>query len=245
MNLDLGDTRLIIDECKRYGCLRNQTAYILATAYWETARKMKPVVEAFWKSEAWRKANLRYYPWHGRGYVQLTWERNYEKAQAETGYPVHDDPSKALDSDAAAAILVRGSMEGWFTGKKIGDYIALNKSDFYNARRVINGKDKASEIAKLAKEYDDDLAAEGYGVSDPTPIPVPNAKPKILKEMTFSKEQGIGWIGTILAVITAVKESGVVEWLKTVPSEYLIGGMALAFVLVLANRYYARWTGER
>jgi hypothetical protein len=45
MNLNLGDTRLIIDACKSAGLLRNQAAYVPATAYWETARTMKPVRE--------------------------------------------------------------------------------------------------------------------------------------------------------------------------------------------------------
>ena len=40
MNLDLGDTRLLIETCKTHGLLRNQAAYVLATAYrdWETEK---------------------------------------------------------------------------------------------------------------------------------------------------------------------------------------------------------------
>ena len=52
-------TQLLIAESKAQGLLRNQLAYLLATAFWETARTMQPVVEAFWLSEAWRKKNLR------------------------------------------------------------------------------------------------------------------------------------------------------------------------------------------
>ena len=40
MDLKLGHTQLIIDTAKEYGLLRNQLAYVLATAYWETARTM-------------------------------------------------------------------------------------------------------------------------------------------------------------------------------------------------------------
>ena len=36
------------------------TAYALATASHETAHTMQPVREAFWLSENWRRANLRY-----------------------------------------------------------------------------------------------------------------------------------------------------------------------------------------
>ena len=72
IDMNLGDTGLIVATCGQQGLLRNQAAYTLATAYWETNRTMKPVEEAYWLSDAWRKANLRYYPWHGRGYTQTT-----------------------------------------------------------------------------------------------------------------------------------------------------------------------------
>lgn len=172
ITLDLGDTRLIIEKGKEHDLLRNQLAYVLATAYWETARTMKPVKEAYWLSEDWRKKNLRYYPWYGRGYVQLTWEANYRKAQDKTGYPFHKNPDTALKSEPAAVVLVRGSKEGWFTGKKLSDFITLEQSDFVNARRIINGTDRAKEIAEIAKEYDSLLKAEGYGVtSNPSTKP--------------------------------------------------------------------------
>ncbi len=59
------------------------TAYALATACHETAYTMQPVREAFWLSENWRRTHLRYYPFYGRGYVQLTWKANYERADRE------------------------------------------------------------------------------------------------------------------------------------------------------------------
>ena len=54
--------------------------------------------------------------------------------------------------------------EGWFTGKKLSNYITLQKSDFLNARRIVNGMDKAKEIEALAKQYDKELLDAGYGV---------------------------------------------------------------------------------
>ena len=163
MNMNLGFTQLIVEECRKFGCLCNQAAYILATAYWETARTMRPVVEAYWLTEAWRKKNLRYYPYHGRGFVQLTWKANYIKAGKELGIDFVANPDQLLNASNSAKILVKGSMEGWFTGKKIPDYITIQKSDFKGARRVINGTDKASDIAKIAKRYDEILKASGYG----------------------------------------------------------------------------------
>jgi peptidoglycan hydrolase-like protein with peptidoglycan-binding domain len=61
-------------ECKNQAIgLDTQMAYVLATTQWETAQTFKPVREAFWKDEEWRRVNLaRYYPYYGRGFVQLT-----------------------------------------------------------------------------------------------------------------------------------------------------------------------------
>jgi hypothetical protein len=163
MNLNLGDTQLIIKEAKARGVLRNQLAYILATAYHETAHTMKPVEEAFWLSDTWRKNNLKYYPWHGRGYVQLTWDYNYKRAEDKLGIPFTKDPKLVMVPENAAKIIVLGMIEGWFTGKKLSDYITLQKSDFVNARRIINGVDKKDLIAGIAKDYDADLKRIGYG----------------------------------------------------------------------------------
>lgn len=173
LSLDIGDTRLIIEEARQNGVLRNQLAYILATAYWETAKTVKPVREAYYvansfnAAERWRKRNLRYYPYYGRGYVQLTWRRNYELAGNVFGRRMVEDPDIALETDIATKVLVRGMMNGWFTGKKLDQYVTLQFSDFYNARRVVNGLDKAREIANLAEEYDKLLMEEGYGVDSP------------------------------------------------------------------------------
>ena len=165
-DLNLGDSQLILKECKLAGLLRNQAAYVMATAWWETAHTVEPVKEAYWlnNAEAWRKKNLRYYPWYGRGYVQLTWERNYIHAGKQLGLDLTTNPESVMVPDVSAKILVTGSLEGWFTGKKLGDYITLSKSDFKGARRIINGTDKAAAIAKIADAYDKALRDSGYGI---------------------------------------------------------------------------------
>ncbi len=164
MDLKRGYTAALIEECARQGLLRNQCAYVLATAYWETAHTMQPVSEAYWipNAEAWRKKNLRYWPYYGRGFVQLTWEDNYKFAEDQLGVPVHARPELALDPGIAIEIAVTGMKEGWFTGKKLSDYITLQKSEFRAARRIINGTDKAQSIADLARLYDADLKRDGY-----------------------------------------------------------------------------------
>lgn len=165
MDLKKGYTQLLISESQKAGLSREQLAYLLATAYWETGRTMKPVKEAYWNSEDWRKENLRYYPWYGRGFVQLTWESNYKRAGQALGVDLVRNKDRALDPKIAAKIMVRGMIEGWFTGHKLSDHISLTKKDYVNARRIINGTDKKNEIAAIAVQYESDLKRQGYSTS--------------------------------------------------------------------------------
>jgi len=154
VDLNLGDTQLILEECQKHKLSVEQTAYVLATAYWETARTMKPVKEAYWLSESWRRHNLRYYPWYGRGYVQLTWLDNYKRASRKLGLDLTTDADAVMDPSVAAKILVVGMVEGWFTGKRLDQYINDNTKDYISARRIVNGTDKAREISSIALQYE-------------------------------------------------------------------------------------------
>lgn len=175
MNLELGDTRAIIAECRKQGLLRNQAAYVLATAFHETAHTMKPVRE--YGGEKYLKTKA-YYPYVGMGYVQLTWKENYQRASEVFGVDFIKNPKLLLDPKYATPILVTGMKEGWFTRRKLSDYITLTVSNFKAARRIVNGLDKAQHIADLATAYDADLLAEGYGIEPgKPPIPRPDDEP--------------------------------------------------------------------
>ena len=78
---------------------------------------MEPLKEAFWLDEGRRNANLRYFPWYGRGIVQLTWERNYHRAANELGLDLTTNADKVMEPEIAAEILVMGSRDGWFSGR--------------------------------------------------------------------------------------------------------------------------------
>lgn len=192
MDLTLGHTRLIIDKCRQHGLSDEQTAYVLATAFWETARTMKPVRETLAANDeqaiirldrAWDRGQLPWVSrpywrrdtdgkaWFGRGFVQLTHKANYQKAARETGVDVVSDPSRMLDPEISADVLVIGMQRGWFTGKALSDYIGGGRRDYINARRVVNGTDKASEIANLAERY----LAEIKAVA-PMPAPKPKTR---------------------------------------------------------------------
>lgn len=148
-------------------------AYALATAYHETARTMQPVREAYWLSESWRKANLRYWPWYGRGYVQLTWRTNYERADKEAAAAGLIKPGDLLANadlamrlDLSAFIMRRGMIEGWFVpGRTLARYLPDRLGtlpQFTAARRIINGTDKAASIAAYAMDFQDALVAGGW-----------------------------------------------------------------------------------
>jgi hypothetical protein len=122
-------------------------AYMLATTYHETNMTMQPVREAYWLSEEWRRRNLRYYPWYGRGYVQLTWEENYKKMGSLLGVDLLDNLDLAMDPRIAAAIMFEGMMAGDFTGKCLKNYFNDTTDDPVGARKIINGTDKAPLIA--------------------------------------------------------------------------------------------------
>lgn len=144
----------IIEECEAQGLgLPAQIAYVLATTQWETAQTFKPVREAFWKSEDWRREHFKYYPYYGRGYVQLTWKSNYQKYSEILGIDLVNEPDRAMEPGVALFVLVHGFKTGTFTGRKISDYINTNRVDFLAARRCINGTDRAQDIARLAEKF--------------------------------------------------------------------------------------------
>lgn len=92
----------------------------------------------------------------GRGLVQLTGRANYAKAGEYLGIDLLGNPDLALDLNHAAAILAWGMETGAFTGKKLADYLG---ADFRNARRIINGMDRADLIAGYAIKFDRALIA--------------------------------------------------------------------------------------
>lgn len=137
-------------------------AYAFATVKHETAHTYRPITEYggvryFDKYDigklARRLGNTPEkdgdgYKYRGRGYVQLTGKANYSK------YGIASNPQTALDPLKAFEIMTEGMHKGSYTGKKLSDYITLRKTDYVNARRIINGTDKAVAIAGYAKQFE-------------------------------------------------------------------------------------------
>lgn len=125
-------------------------AYILATIFHETAYSFLPVTE--FGSQKYLKSKP-YYPYIGRGYVQLTWISNYKKFAKLLNIQLVEKPMLANEPENAWKILELGMSKGLYTGKKLSDYINEKKTDYFNARRIINGTDKALIIQKYAEDF--------------------------------------------------------------------------------------------
>jgi len=172
----------ILDAFQPYELSQEEMAYMLATAFHETARTMQPI-EEYGKGKGHSygaPAGPFKKIYDGRGYVQLTWYENYKKAQDKLGVPFVQYPEKALEPKHAADIMIKGMLEGWFTGKKLSDYFNASTTDWINARRIINGTDRAADIAGYAKHFLAALKAAGSGeVVAPVPTPTPEPKPPL------------------------------------------------------------------
>lgn len=243
-DMERGDTALILRECEKYNLSIQAKAYILATAWWETNETMKPVEEAYWLSDDWRRRNLRYYPWHGRGYVQLTWKTNYERAGKELGVDLITDPTRAMVPTIAVQILVRGMMFGWFTGKSLPDYITATNADYVNARRVVNGTDRAEEIAKIAQEY------EGQLLINPTPVDAPIYTPSVPPMMPEPPPKEGGFMTSVytrMAIYLLLPLASMFPWLAydevsgvlMIQVEQAMASVAVAFSVIVG--VFSKW----
>ncbi|MBD3906475.1 hypothetical protein NAL32_17290 [Chryseobacterium sp. Ch-15] len=131
-------------------CNKYRIAYMLATVKHETGHTFDPVEEANWlswkvkkkyfedmydpilgKNEARRNKaieigntsagdGVKYY---GRGYVQITGKTNYQKMKDKFNVDFVNDVTKVAEHEWAMKILIYGSEDGIFTGKKLSNYI--------------------------------------------------------------------------------------------------------------------------
>ncbi len=126
-----------------------QLAYMLATATWETEHfehldeqgSEKYLSKYQNKIGNTQTGDAQRY--RGRGYVQLTGRANYKNATEKlniNNVNFETNPFLASEPEYAYPIMVRGFLEGWFTGHKLGEYVTIDgsKKDYLNARNVIN-----------------------------------------------------------------------------------------------------------
>jgi len=106
----------------------------------------------------------------GRGLVQLTHERNYErigKLMTERP-PLREQPDLAYRKDYAIEMLVEGVRKHWYAGKPIENYLDDEKADWVQARNSVNpGSPNKVATGYLACRFYDALQP-AYRVSHPT-----------------------------------------------------------------------------
>lgn len=139
-------------------------SYILATCYHEAFNPSKPEsrltpIKEF-GSDKYLKSK-KYWPYIGLGLVQITWLENYKKFSKILGIDLVNHPELALNPDIAAKIAVYGMIHGTFTGKKLSDYFNSKTEDPVNARKIINGIDKAQTIAGHYRKFNQCLKLIG------------------------------------------------------------------------------------
>lgn len=162
-------------------------AYVLATAWHETGPAasilhMTPRREIWGPTEAQRGYEGREdlgntqpgdgKRFMGRGYVQITGRRNYERASKIVGRDLVANPDLAMKPAIASVIIVDGMTKGWFTGKKMADFI-----EYGAMRAVVNGSDKAELIAGYAQKFEAALRAQGLADAPAAPAPKPDPIP--------------------------------------------------------------------
>ena len=190
--------KAILDEWDRWMPKGDQRwlAYLLGTAFHETATTMQPIREYGGDGYFFRMYDIRgdrpnvartlgnTQPgdgarFCGRGFVQLTGRAGYIRAGRAVGVDLIATPDAAMRPDFAAHIAIVGMAEGWFTGKKLADYFNTAVTDWRNARRIINGLDRADLIAGYAIAFHGAIKA-AQAASDATPAatpPTPAAAP--------------------------------------------------------------------
>lgn len=235
----------ILDAWDKYGDddLR-KLAYILATAFHETAATMQPVREGLAKSDASARRILKKYryskpdqvskgentlpktghAYYGRGYVQITWADNYQRLGARLGIPLHANPDLALDCGIAAQILVVGMMEGLFTTRKLKQFFSAKVNDPVDARRIVNGKDKQHLIAGHHQAFLGALLAAD------TTTPMPK---NIKKEAAQPDGANLKKDKTVIGAVTGVLGSGALGALGSIGNVWAF----LAFAVVAAGAY--------
>lgn len=107
----------------------------------------------------------------GMGYVQSTGRKNAQRATVAlkaAGFDVdlEKTPELLMRPDIAAFVMRNGMLAGWFTGRGFARYLPAkgpaNRGQFTNARAIINGSDRADDVAEYSLQFQDALTVGGW-----------------------------------------------------------------------------------
>lgn len=166
-----GDRRAGIDRVLDYWEKTSYTdqrwlAYILGTAYRESAGTMAPVREGLCKTDQcsieavgkhflgkhissdYSMPDAQGRSYFGRGLVQITHKRKYESVGRTLGWgdALVEKPELALDPDKSVVILIEGMAQGLFTGHSLAGSFKGEKADWVGARKIVNPGSRRAEI---------------------------------------------------------------------------------------------------
>ena len=175
----------ILDGFAAVGDGRDKTlAYGLATARREVGAGMLPVREGFKATDAAACAYVKRQGYayaasvggrvyYGRGYVQLTWHKNYAACSADAGVDLVANPDAALDPAIGGRLIFLGLLDGRWNarGKGIAHYLpTVGDDDLKNARRTVNLTDHWVVVAGYYHVFLDAIRkAGGWKAAAPQP----------------------------------------------------------------------------
>ncbi len=153
------NVELLVRTALEYGVTdRRQIAYIVATAQHETDN-FATSREYDGANQAIRNGYGGGENYYGRGYVQVTHDRNYDRMATTLGDPrIRTNPDiVAQEATLGAQTTVVGMSRGLYTGVGLDRYINSQNADYTDARAVVNGTDRAAHIAGLARTWEQNL----------------------------------------------------------------------------------------
>lgn len=190
-------TPLIEELQKNDDLLPQEAAYILATAHWETD-SFRAMTEYASGSAYEGRADLGNVKngdgpkFKGRGYPMLTGRRNYALMSTFTRLDLINSPALAAAPKISAPIIIEGMRKGIFTGRRLAEFIGPDFCDYRGARRIINGTDKAAEIAQLAAHYEVALLLDHSAEGHTEDAPAAEDEPEAVEGVALEPEKGTG-----------------------------------------------------
>ena len=102
--------------------------------------------------------------YRGRGYILITGRRNYASISAALGLrgtpnDLEANPDNMLRPEIAFRAAIVSLTRGSLTGRRLPEFITSDRADYRNARRVVNGLDRADLIAGYAEQFEQILRA--------------------------------------------------------------------------------------
>ncbi len=207
-------------------------AYVLATSYHETAHTMRAIAEyGKGRGRKYGRPDLQTgKTYYGRGHVQLTWKDNYRRMGEVVGTDLVNNPERALDPAISVKILIVGMMRGMFTGKKLSDYVEGGTCDFKNARRIVNGMDRASLIAGYSNAFFEALEAARHASPAADHVPEPDNPPVTGKPLAQSSTAWTAVAGAAATVVSAV--GGLADKSQLLAGIVILAALGAAFWII-------------